>query len=100
MLEESICMAMPMWVFQEGLTLMKIYESEGEGDGIAVLIQEATIINPNDRRIQVYRDRLFPQVNINIGELLEEAGFYAQQGMIDEAVTVYEKILKVNPQNH
>jgi len=84
---------------EECLTLMKIYESEGEGDGIAVLIQEATIINPNDRRIQVYRDRLFPQVNINIGELLEEAGFYAQQGMIDEAVTIYEKILKVNPHN-
>ena len=50
---------------------MKIYESEGDSDDMAVLIQEATIINPNDRRIQVYRDRLFPQVNINIGELLK-----------------------------
>jgi len=84
---------------EECLILIKMYEEEGEGDSIVELIQEAVAINPNDHRIQAYRDRLMPHVHVNVGELLEEAGFYAQQGMFDEAVAVYEKILLVNPDN-
>ena len=84
---------------EECLILIKMYEEEGEGDSIVELIQEAVAINPNDYRIQAYRDRLMPHAHENVGELLEEAGFYAQQGMFDEAVAVYEKILLVSPDN-
>ena len=87
---------------EECLILVKIYEVESEGDRIAELIQEASAINPNDRRILAYKNRLMPhpQADVDIGELFEEAGFYAQQGMFVEAVAVYEKILLISPDNH
>lgn len=84
---------------EECLNLIKIYEEEGEGDSIVELIQEAVVINPKDNRIQAYRDRLMSQTHANVSELLEEAGFYAQQGMFDESVAVYEKILLLSPDN-
>ncbi len=84
---------------EECLILLNIYASEGDGDRIAELIQEAAIISPNDRRIEEYKDRLENMAPVDVSELLEEGGFYAQQGMIDEAVTVYEKILVVSPDN-
>ncbi|MCC6543409.1 MAG: tetratricopeptide repeat protein [Nitrospirae bacterium] len=84
---------------EECLILLKIYEEEDEGDSIVELIQEAIAINPNDHRIQEYRDKLIPHVHAEINELLEEAGFYAQQGMFDEAAAVYKKILLVCPDN-
>lgn len=86
---------------EECLILMKMYEEEGEGDRIAELIQEASAVKPNDRRIQAYKDKLMPNphARVDVGELLEEAGFYAQQGMFDEAVAVYEKILLISPYN-
>ncbi|MCC7203268.1 MAG: tetratricopeptide repeat protein [Nitrospirae bacterium] len=83
----------------ECLILSEIYESEGDGDRIAELIQEAAVINPSDRRIQEYRDRMTPSAQVDVSELLEEAEFYAQQGMNDEAVNVYEKILHADPDN-
>ena len=87
---------------EECLILVKIYEEESEGDRISELIQEASAINPNDRRILAYKNRLMhhPQADVDIGELFEEAGFYAQQGMFVEAVAVYEKILLISPDNH
>ncbi len=89
----------PDKAIEECLFLLKSYDSEGDSDSVAELIREATKINPNDRRIKEYRERLTPQVSVNISELFEEAGFYAQQGMIDEAVSVYGKILQVSPGN-
>ena len=84
---------------EEYLILLKIYEEEDERDSIVELLREAEVISPKDHRIQEYRERLMPYVHAEINELLEEAGFYAQQGMIDEAVAVYEKILLVSPDN-
>lgn len=81
----------------ECLTLSKLYETEGEGDRIAELMQEAAEINPNDRRLLAYKEGLSVQPRIDLSEMLEEADFYAQQGMTDEAVAVYEKILSVSP---
>ncbi len=84
---------------EECIILIRMYEEEGDGDNLVELIQEAVAINPKDHRIQAYRDKLLAQVHNDISELLEEAGFYAQQGMIDEAAAVYEKILLLNPDN-
>jgi len=86
---------------EECLILVKIYEEESEGDRISELIQEASAINPDDRRILAYKNKLMPnpQAHVDISELFEEAGFYAQQGMLVEAVAVYEKILLASPDN-
>lgn len=92
-------------VIEECLALLRIYESAGDREKMETIIQEAIDINPDDGRIREYMDRLFKssRVNIsskvNINEMLEEARFYVQQGMVEEAVTVYKKVLSIDPEN-
>ncbi len=84
---------------EECLTLLSIYESSGELEKIEMVIREAMDINPGDRRVKEYKERFMRLPKVDIEEMLEEARFYAQQGMVDEAINVYEKILHIDPGN-
>ncbi|MBI5192255.1 MAG: tetratricopeptide repeat protein [Nitrospirae bacterium] len=106
-------------VVEECLVLLNIFEANGERDKMERMINEASAISPEDRRVKGYKDRLYMKVNIpsqshlptlekterergwadETDELLEEAGFYEQQGMIEEAINVYRKVLKIDSNN-
>lgn len=85
--------------FEECLALLRIHEPSGDRRKIEALIQEAMDINPHDRRIKEYSDRLLLPEGVDLSEMLDEARFYAQQGMVDEAVNVYEKVITIEPCN-
>ena len=84
---------------EECLTLLRIYESSGESERIETVISEAIDINPDDTRVREYRKRLIRSSKADIDEMLEEAKFYAQQGMTEEAINVYERVLRIEPSN-
>jgi len=84
---------------EECLTLLRIYESSGESEKIETVINEAIGINPDDTRVREYRARRIQFAKADIDEMLEEAKFYAQQGMTEEALDVYERVLRVEPGN-
>lgn len=105
-------------VVEECLVLLNIFESNGESDKMELIINEAAAISPEDRRVKEYKDKLYSRVKVpypsplplgdgvrvtatsdEIGEMLEEAGFYEQQGMVEEAVNVYRKIIKIDTNN-
>lgn len=84
---------------EECLTLLRIYESSGEQEKIEIVLQEAFDIKPEDRKVREYKDRLIGPPKANLNEMFEEARFYAQQGMIEEAIDIYEKVLGMDPGN-
>lgn len=84
---------------EECLTLLNIYESAGEREKMEMVIRESMEISPGDRRIKEYKDRLYVISRDDVQEMVEEARFYAQQGMIDEAINVYERVLRIEPGN-
>ena len=84
---------------EECLTLLRIYESSGESEKIETVISEAIGINLDDTRVREYRKRLIRSSKADIDEMLEEAKFYAQQGMTEEAINVYERVLRIEPNN-
>lgn len=84
---------------EECLTLLRIYESSGEQEKIETVLQEAFEIKPGDRRVKEYKDRLLGPLRADLNEMFEEARFFAQQGMIDEAIDIYEKVLRMDPGN-
>lgn len=105
-------------VVEECLVLLNIFESNGAPDKMELIINEAAAISPEDRRVKEYKDKLYSRVSgpsisplpplektgvsgtsDEIGEMLEEAGFYEQQGMVEEAVNVYRKIIKIDSNN-
>lgn len=105
-------------VVEECLVLLNIFESNGESDKMELIINEAAAISPEDRRVKEYKDKLYSRVKVpspsalplgdevrvrgtsdEIGEMLEEAGFYEQQGMLEEAVNVYRKIIRIDTNN-
>ena len=84
---------------EECLTLLRIYEGSGERRKLEEMLKEAIGISPNESRIKDFRDRVIRFSKGDIEELFEEARFYEQQGMIEEAIKVYEKVLRVAPDN-
>lgn len=84
---------------EECLTLLRIYKLSGESEKIETVINEAIDINPDDTRVREYRARLIRFSKADIDEMLEEAKFYAQQGMTEEALEVYERVLQIEPNN-
>lgn len=90
-------------VVDECLVLLNIFESNGESYKMERIINEAAAISPEDRRVKEYKDKLYSKVTVplsdEIGEMLEEADFYEQQGMVEEAVNVYRKIIKIDTNN-
>lgn len=86
----------------ECLALLRICESSGDRGKMETVIREAMDINPEDRRVKEYKDRLFrssKSSKAEIEEMFEEARFYAQQGMIEEAIDVYGKVLRIEADN-
>lgn len=90
-------------VIEECFALLKIFDSLGEFEKMKNMVHEVSVISPEDRRIKVYKDKLnsFSNSTLSkeISELLEEAGFYAQQGMVEEAIVVYGKVLRIDSNN-
>ena len=85
--------------FEECLKLIRIYEPLDEPDKIELLIREAIEVSPYDSRIKEYKERLIKRSQVDFNELLEEARFYEQQGMIEEAISVYNRILSIDSVN-
>lgn len=90
-------------VIEECFALLKIFDSSGEREKMEKMINEVSAISSEDRRIKVYKDKLnslsIAPLSKEISDMLEEAGFYAQQGMVEEAIEVYEKVLRIDSTN-
>jgi len=89
----------PDKAIEECLTLLEIYESSGDSEKVEMVLKEALEIKPGDRRVLEYGARLIGRPRVDIEEMLEEARFFAQQGMIEEAIDIYNKILRFDPDN-
>lgn len=101
---------------EECLSAAELYEKKGDLEAKNNIIAEATHLNPDDPRLAVVsmpsveaeeagappEEGVTPSVEKaaeNFKEKLTEADFYAQQGLKDEAVKLYEELLETSPDN-
>jgi len=101
---------------EECLTLSDIYQKEGMEEDRLHILNEAIEMEPGDERVlerigaQVcpgeVKETAIPEVGLEEGltaealeERIAEADFYAQQGIVKEAIKLYEGILKLQPEN-
>jgi len=100
----------------ECLIIAELYEKRGDLDAKNSLIEEAKVLNPDDPRL-VAVSMLSPELEKaavvpkkdpvppagepreSFEEKLAEADFYTQQGLGDEAITIYKELLSVSPDN-
>ncbi len=88
----------------ECLTIAELYEKKGDLETKNTIIAEATSLNPDDPRLITIN---IPSPEIkeveksreSFEEELAEADFYTQQGLKDEAINLYEKLLSTSPDN-
>ncbi|TNF55248.1 tetratricopeptide repeat protein [bacterium] len=98
--------------FDECMVIAKIHNRNKNIEGKDSIIAEATKLNPHDPRlaelskaeeVEVLSEEEAPspatETTESIDEVLAEADFYAQQGLKDEAVNLYKKILSSDPGN-
>lgn len=98
--------------FEQCMVIAKIHDRNNNIGGKDSIIAEATKLNPHDPRlaelsqtekVEVLSDEDAASheagTTENIDEVLAEADFYAQQGLKDEAVKLYKKILSSDPNN-
>ncbi|MEF9426887.1 MAG: tetratricopeptide repeat protein [Candidatus Mariimomonas ferrooxydans] len=98
----------------ECLALAEFYEKNGDFEARNTMIAEATDLNPDDPRLITVG---MPSDEIEVEEAssektdvppsgkpdetfeeeLAEAKFYAQQGLVDEAIGIFEKLLPLSP---
>lgn len=98
----------------ECLALAELYEKNGDLEARNTMIAEATDLNPDDPRLITVG---MPSDEIEVEEAssgkaaaqpadkpdetfneeLAEANFYAQQGLVDEAIGIFEKLLPLSP---
>ncbi len=98
----------------ECLALAELYEKNGDLEARNTMIAEATGLNPDDPRLVTVS---MPSDAIEVEEAssekaavqpadkpyetfeeeLAEANFYAQQGLVDEAIGIFEKLLPLSP---
>lgn len=98
----------------ECLALAELYEKNGDLEAKNNLIAEAAGLNPDDPRLvavtvpspEIKEDKVSsekvdvpPSVKPSetFEEELAEANFYAQQGLVDEAIGIFEKLLPLSP---
>ncbi len=99
------------------LAIAEIYERKGDLDAKNKIIAEAASLNPDDPRLvtvsmsspDIEEVKASPGSTVkksveadgdNLEEQMEEAEFYVQQGLTDEAVDLYEKLLAGSPDNN
>lgn len=98
--------------FDECIVIAKLHNRNKNPEGKDSIIAEATKLNPDDPRLAelskaeevevlTEEDAVSPAAGTteSIDEVLAEADFYAQQGLKDEAVNLYKKILSSDPNN-
>jgi tetratricopeptide (TPR) repeat protein len=98
--------------FDECLTIARIYSRNGDTEGKNSVIAEAIGLKPEDPRlaemsgaeeieVSTMEEAVEPaeETDENLEELMAEADFYAQQGLQDEAVALYEKLISSCPDN-
>lgn len=100
---------------EEYLTLADIYEKAGRDEERLRILKEAMELEPQDEGIlqrvgglwperveeeitpeMPFREELTPEA---LEERIAEADFYAQQGILDEAIKLYKAILTLQPEN-
>jgi tetratricopeptide (TPR) repeat protein len=96
----------------ECIVIAKLHDNSGNLSGKNSVLAEAIKLNPDDPRL----DKLSKAEEIEVSsgdeaaspaagatessdEVLAEADFYAQQGLKDEAMNLYKKILSAEPNN-
>ncbi len=101
---------------EECLSAAELYEKKGNLEAKNNIIAEATHLNPDDPRLAVVsmpsveaeeaeappEEGVIPSVEKvaeSFEEKLAEADFYAQQGLKDEAIKLYEELLETSPDN-
>jgi len=112
---------------QECLALAEIYKKAGDNSQHQAMVDEALKLDPNNQFAQVEQNRR-EQIEVDVPEALEaappildvspppepspvveadqtvvdllaEADFYVQQGLLEEAKKIYRKIINLNPEN-
>jgi tetratricopeptide (TPR) repeat protein len=94
----------------ELLAEAEFYEQQGLTDEAIKTYEKILSIDPVNKEIRAKLERTklvkAPEKNFekqqkteNLREMYMEAAFYEQQGLIDEAIKVYKKILSINPDN-
>ncbi len=101
---------------EECLSAAELYEKKGDLEAKNNIIADATHLNPDDPRLAVVsmpsveadeaeappEEGVIPSVEEaaeSFEEKFSEADFYAQQGLKDEAIKLYEKLLETSPDN-
>lgn len=70
-----------------------------EPEPVSEPIPNIPVIEPVDLQIEVLPEPEAEDAALNIHEIMAEADFYAQQGLVPEAQAIYERILTVQPDN-
>lgn len=111
----------------ECMTLAEIYKKTGDKSQQQTMLDEVLELDPNNQFVQVEQtereqmevdlpEALEPappildvsrppetppavEADQTVVDLLAEADFYVQQGLLDEAKKIYRKILSLNPEN-
>lgn len=87
----------------ECIILSEIFSRLGETDKRTTFLKEAFEINPEDPRLKEKMAEMVeetaPASLDDYAEELAEAEFYIRQGLQDEALRIYEKLLKIFPEN-
>lgn len=87
----------------ECIILSEIFRSLGETDKSNAFLKEAFEINPDDPRIKERMTTLEEKERResldDYAEELAEAEFYIRQGLQDDALRIYEKLIKIFPEN-
>jgi tetratricopeptide (TPR) repeat protein len=98
----------------ECLVLADLYKKEGNVERKNTIIAAAISLNPDDPRVSSMslnddievadseRDETVSaeeNSDESVEEIIAEADFYSQQGLLEEAVSLYEKLLSTNPGN-
>lgn len=87
----------------ECLILSEIFSRLGERDKRDAYLKEAYEINPDDPRLKerahlMEEERALESLD-DYAEELAEAEFYIRQGLEEDALRIYEKLLKIFPDN-
>lgn len=87
----------------ECIILSEIFRSLGETDKSNAFLKEAFEINPDDPRLKERMTALEEKERResldDYAEELAEAEFYIRQGLQDDALRIYEKLIKIFPEN-
>lgn len=87
----------------ECIILSEIFRSLGETDKSNAFLKEAFEINPDDPRLKERMTTLEEKERResldDYAEELAEAEFYIRQGLQDDALRIYEKLIKIFPEN-